>query len=152
MTTTAIKTDLDKVADTYMINTHFLNDYNEILSVNKYLDERTTVEQEKLRATLDRLNSTLLRMKQEYMMRSYDISSFALKSKIIAAVLVLVCILMILIIFYSNGALGKNLLTTILGVTTLMFISIVYLVVRSNSFRVETNWDAYYWGPVTQKT
>lgn len=151
MTTTEIKNDLNNTANNYMINTHFLNDYNEIHSVNKYLDVKTTVEQQKLRATLDRLNSTLLRMKQEYMLRKYDINSYALKTKIMVTVAVLVCLLLILLIFYSDNQLGKNLLTLILAVVCVTFLGIVYLIVRSNSYRVETNWDAYYWGPVNQK-
>lgn len=150
--TTQTTNELKGIIGEYLVNTHSLNDYNEINSVNTYLDERTNAEQQKLRATLDRLNSTLLKLKQEYMLRRYDISALSLKTKIMTAVTVLVSIMIVLLIFYTDGTLGKNLLTTIIFSVTLVFIAIVYLIIRSNSFRVETNWDAYYWGPVKQQT
>lgn len=149
--TSAIAQEIGQKKEAYLMNTHYLDDYNEIYSTNNYLDERTSVEKEKLDSTLGRLNSTLLRMKQEYLLRKYDVNNYNLKTSILSITLVLVCIFAILIILYSDGKLGKNLLMLIVGGVSLFFILLVVLIVKSNSYRVETNWDAYYWGPVEKK-
>jgi hypothetical protein len=152
ISTDGIKAKMTENVNTYMMNTHYLNDYNEIYNVNNYLDERTTLEKERLVNVLDRLNSTLLRFKQEYLLKAFDVQSYSTKINILIFVLIVVCILIILVILFSEGKMGKKLLSLILGSVIVVGILIVWLIAKSNSYRERTNWDMYYWGPVEKKS
>ena len=145
------KNEIEKNIATYMMNTHYLNDYNEIYGTNKYLENTTTLEREKLETTLDRLRSSLLRVKQEYLMKQFSIEEYKVRNNIITAVIVTVCILLALVVLFHQDKLGLKLLSTIMGCVIVSFILVVVLIVKTNSYRVETNWDKQYWGPIEKK-
>lgn len=146
-----IKTKMAENVNTYMMNTHYLNDYNEIYNVNNYLDERTQLERERLQSMYERLNSNTLRIKQEYLLKRFDVQNYKYKISMISYALVLVCVLLILTIMYTDGKISKNILFGVIGTSTVLFALIVFLISRSNSYREKTNWDMYYWGPVEKK-
>lgn len=140
--------DITTSVNTYMMNTHNMNDYNEIYNVNNYLDEKTTLEKQRLQHIYDRLNSHLLGIKQEYLLRRFDINHYKSKINILLSALFLVCILLILVILFTDDKIGHKLLLVVIVVTVVFFSFIVYLISSSNTYREKTNWDMYYWGPV----
>lgn len=146
-----IKTKMAENVNTYMMNTHYLNDYNEIYNVNSYLDERTQVDKEHLQALFERLNSSLLRLKQEFLLKKFDIQNYRYKISMISYAIILVCVLLILTIMFTDGKISQKLLYILVGGSTVVFALIVLLISKSNSYREKTNWDQYYWGPVEKK-
>lgn len=144
--------DIQNSLNSFDRRTYLLNDYNEVYNVNKHLQETSSYEREKLENILDRLRSTLLRIKQEYLLKKYSVSEYSLKNNILHATIVIVCILLALFIYYVQDKLGPKLLSIIVSITIVVFVLIVYLIIKSSSFRVETNWDMYYWGPVVKKS
>jgi len=146
-----IKDNMASNVNTYMMNTHYLNDYNEIYNVNNYLGERTEMEKEKLQSMYERLNSNLLRMKQEYLLKRFDVQNYKYKINMITFALILVCVLFILTIMYTDDKISLRMLYTIVGSSTVLFALIVFINAKANSYREKTNWDMYYWGKVERK-
>jgi hypothetical protein len=145
------KTQLGKHSDTYMINTHFLNDFNEIHNSNEYLNNKTLYETQRLEGINDKLRATILKMKQELLLKRYTTEDYRVKTSILYASIVVACFLLILLIFYTKDELGKRLLTILSAIIIALFLTFVYLTVRYNSYRVETDWNKYYWGPLEKK-
>lgn len=144
-------TQLGKYSDSYMINTHFLNDFNEIHNSNEYLNNKTLFEIQRLEGINDKLRATILKMKQELLLKRYTTEDYRVKTSILYASVVVASFLLILVIFYSKDELGKRLLTILSVIIIALFITFVYLTVRKNSYRVETDWNKYYWGPLEKK-
>lgn len=151
ISTDSIKDKMTENVNTYMMNTHYLNDYNEIYNVNQYLDDKNQVEKERLQQMFERLNSTLLRIKYDYMLRRYDIQNYNYKINMISYAVILVCILLILTIMFKDGRIGPRLLFSVVTASIVVFSLIVFLISKSNSYREKTNWDMFYWGPVERK-
>jgi glycerol uptake facilitator-like aquaporin len=149
--TDTIKSTMTDNVNTYMMNTHYLNDYNEIYNVNNYLDERTLLEKQRLEGMYDRLNSNLLGVKQEYLLRRFDIENYKSKINIILFAFILTCVLLICVILFTDDAISQKLLLTVIGVSIVFFTVVVYIISKSNSFREKTNWNMYYWGPIEKK-
>ncbi len=149
--TDTIQSAMAENVNTYMMNTHYLNDYNEIYNVNNYLDDRTLLEKERLQGMYDRLNSNLLGVKQEYLLKRFDVQHYKSKINIMQFAIILVCVLLICVILFTDDVIGQKLLFTIIGVSVIFFIGVVYLISKANSYREKTNWDMYYWGPIEKK-
>jgi hypothetical protein len=147
----ATNTSIGQYKDMYMTNTHFLNDYNEVYNTNDYLDKTTNMEGQRLEGVYDRLRSTVLRLKQEMLLKKFNVEDFKMKNNIMAAAIALVSFMLIMLISYSKDKVGPNLLTMITLSLSSVFILIVYVIVKNNSYRVETNWNQYYWGPIEKK-
>jgi ABC-type transport system involved in cytochrome bd biosynthesis fused ATPase/permease subunit len=137
--------------DNYFMNTHFLNDFNEVHNTNNYLNEKSTVENERLQSTHDRMRSQLLKMKQEMLMKNYATTDFAVKSNLLYTALVVACFILILVILFTKEMLGRNMLIMITLIVLVAFTTLVFFVVKANAYRVDTNWDMYHWGPATSK-
>jgi hypothetical protein len=144
-------TQLGKYSNAYMMNTHFLNDFNEIHNSNEYLNNKTLYETQRLEGINDKLRATILKMKQELLLKRYTTEDYRVKTSILYASIVVACFLLILVIFYSKDELGKRLLTILSAIIIALFLTFVYLTVRYNSYRVETDWNKYYWGPLEKK-
>jgi Flp pilus assembly protein TadB len=147
----SIKKNMTENVNTYMMNTHYLNDYNEIYNTNNYLDERTLLEKQRLQNMYDRLNSNLLGVKQEYLLKKFDIENYKSKINILLSAFILVCVLLVCVILYIDDVIGHRVLFTIIGVSAVLFTFVVYLISKGNTYREKTNWDMYYWGPLERK-
>jgi cytochrome c oxidase subunit IV len=146
-----VQTKVNEMKELYEAHTFLLNQYNEIYSTNKYIEKTASAEKQKLEDTFNRLRSTLLRLKQEYLMKKFSVEEYSVRVNILHITLVLVCIMFILFILYIQNQLGAKLLQMILIPTIIVFVLLVILIVKSNSYRVETNWDKYYWGPIKKE-
>jgi hypothetical protein len=135
---------------TYRNNTFNLNNFNEIYTTNKYLDKATTEEKNRLSDSLNRLKSSLLKMRQEYLEKKFAIEEYNVRVSIIQWTIIAVCALFILLGQVIQQTLGPKLLSIIAGVVIFVYVVIVYVVVKQNSYRYDTNWDMLYWGPVTK--
>lgn len=135
---------------TYRNNTFNLNNFNEIYSTNKYLDKATTEEKNKLSDSLNRLKSSLLKMRQEYLEKKYAVEEYSVRVSILQWTIIAMCILFILLGQVIQQTIGPKLLSIIAGAVILVYVLIVYVVIKQNSYRYDTNWDMFYWGPVTK--
>jgi hypothetical protein len=151
ISTDSVRTKITENVSNFMMNTHHMNDYNEIYNANKYLNERTILEKERLQSMYDRLNSSLLGIKQEYLLKRFDVQHLKSKTNTMYLALLLVCVFLVVTILYTDDIIGQRLVLIIISVCILFFIGMVYLISKSNSYREKTNWDMYYWGPVERK-
>lgn len=143
-----VKQDLPIKLQTYRTHTNALNDYNEIYATNKYLERTTSLEKKKLEDIVNELRANLLKLKQDYFIKMRAIEEYKVRSSILQGTMVIVCIIFGLFILFLQMKLGKNLLFIIVSILFILYILIVYLITRSNGYRVETNWNKYYWGPL----
>lgn len=147
----SINKNMTENVNTYMMNTHYLNDYNEIYNVNNYLSERTLLEKQRLQSMYNRLNSNLLGVKQEYLLKRFDVENYKSKINIILYAFILVCVLLVCVILYTDDVIGHRLLFTLIGSSVIFFTFVVYIISKANSYREKTNWNMYYWGPIQRK-
>lgn len=143
---TTTQSDIKQQTDKYFMNTHFMHEFNEVYNTNSYLDEKSTIEKERLQTTHDRTQSQLTKIKQEMLMKQYATRDFAVKNNLMYTTLVVSSFIMILVILFAKEKLGRNLLIMITGAIMLIFTTFVYFVVKANAYRVDTNWDQYHWG------
>ena len=136
---------------TYRNNTFNLNNFNEIYATNRYLDKATTEEKNRLSDSLNRLKSSLLKMRQEYLEKKHAVQEYGVRVSILQWTVITVCALFILFGQVIQQTLGPNLLSIIAGAVIFIYVVIVYIVVKQNSYRYDTNWDMFYWGPITKE-
>ncbi len=149
--TTQTYTNLSNDLQTYRNNTFSLNNFNEIYATNKYLEKSSDVEKEKLVNSLNLLRSSILKMQQEYLMKKRKVEEYKVRISILHWTLIAICALFLLIAMVLMGKVGQNLMVIIVISVIVVYALIVTLVIKSNSYRYDTNWNMYYWGPVEQR-
>jgi hypothetical protein len=134
--------------DDFLMSSVFLNNYNEIHGTNTYLQSVGAVERERLEGMLNRLRSVLLKMKYDFMLKKRTVEEYKTRIVILQTLIMsLSSILMLVILFYQDK-LGIQLLSLIVSVVIAIFVILVVLLTRANTYRTETNWNKYYWGPM----
>lgn len=132
----------------FIMSSVFLNTYNEIHGTNTYLQSVGSVEKERLQGMLNRVRSVLLRMKHDYMMKQRSVEEYKVRIVILQALIMAISSILILVILFYQDKMGFQLLSTIIGVVIVLFVLIVVLLTRANTYRTETNWNKFYWGPM----
>jgi len=131
--------------------THKLNDYNEIYSVNNYLQGAYGQELDRLNTTNNDLKTQLLRMKQEYMTNDSGIYVYKFRISILYVTIFIVCIvLMITTLFAQNKLSSRMLLIIVLAIIVIYFI-IVLVMIKMNNERRYYAYNQYYWNTITNK-
>jgi hypothetical protein len=134
--------------DDFVLSTFFLNNYNEIHGTNTYLQSVGSVERERLHNMLNRLRSVLLKMKYDFMLKQRTIEEYKTRITVLQALILAISSILILVILFAQSKLGIQLLSTIVAIVIIIFVIIVVLTTRANTYRTETNWNKYYWGPM----
>jgi hypothetical protein len=146
--TSSFTTNVADNLKAYRNNTFNLNNFNEIYSTNRYLDKTTTEEKNRLSDSLNRLKSSLMKMRQEYLAKKYTIEEYTVRVHILQWTIIAVCAMFILLGLMLNQTLGLKLLLIIAGAIIFMYGVIVYVIIKQNSYRFDNNWDMFYWGPI----
>jgi hypothetical protein len=136
--------------DDFIMSSVFLNNYNEIHGTNTYLQSVGSVERQKLESMLDRLRSVLLKMKYDYMLKKRTIEEYKTRITILQTLIMSISSILILVILFYQNKLGVQLLSTIIAVVIIVFVLIVVLLTRANTYRTETDWNKFYWGPMKE--
>jgi uncharacterized membrane protein len=135
----------------YLDNTHYLNDYNEIYNTNTYLDDKTSTEVQRLDQIYGRMRSTLLRIKQEYMLKKFAISEINFHSYVLFVIALFIFTFIIMLTMYIENKLSHGILFSTVVITCIILLAIIIMVVLANNQRKETNWNQYYWDPIENK-
>jgi ABC-type lipoprotein release transport system permease subunit len=136
---------------TYLQNTHTLNDYNEIYGTNTYLDDKTSSEVQRLQQHLDRMRSTKLRMKQDYLLKKFAVHELEFNFTLLSVVAFFVFAFVVLLTMHMQNKLSYFTLFATIGlVSAVLFIAVTFTVMHNNK-RKETNWYQFYWDPMNQK-
>lgn len=143
--------DFESSKKAYLRNTHMLNDYNEIYNTNMYLNDKTSAEVQRLRGVLDRMRSTKLRMKQDYLLKKFAVHELDFNTKVLSVVSFFVFAFVILLTMYMQGKITYMYLFSIIGIISLLLVVMVIIVVMINNKRKETNWYQFNWDPIKEK-
>jgi Flp pilus assembly protein TadB len=149
--TSSFTTNVANNLKTYRNNTFNLNNFNEIYSTNRYLDKATTEEKNRLSESLNRLKSSLMKMRQEYLVKKYTIEEYTVRVRVLQWTVIAICALFILLGLVLNQTLGPKLLMIIASAVIFVYAVIVYVIIKQNSYRFDNNWDMFYWGPITKR-
>lgn len=140
-----IKTNMNTYIDTYQKQTHELSNYNEIYSVNFYLQNMNTLEADRLERANNNIKAKVLKMKQEYMLMDYGVHENKMRANIMFTTLVIASIVSILLVMFVKDQIAQNnLIMYIVGIFVVYF-GIVIFILMSNSKRRKYAWDQYYW-------
>ncbi len=131
--------------------THKLNDYNEIYSVNTYLQGAYDLELDRINAVNNDLKTQLLKMKQEYMTNDSGVYAYKFRINIVYFTIFVICILLMLTALFSQNKLSLRLLIIIGLVIIAIYFIIVLIIIKSNNERRYYAYNQYYWNAVTNK-
>jgi hypothetical protein len=134
--------------DDFIMSSVFLNNYNEIHGTNTYLQSVGSVERERLHGLLNRLRSVLLKMKYDFMLKQRTVEEYKTRMTIVQTLILAVSSILILLILFYQDKLGVQLLSSIVLVVVIVFVLIVFFITKANTFRTESNWKKFYWGPI----
>lgn len=146
-TTTLLETNKIK----YLDLTHKLNDYNEIYSVNSYLQGATNLELTRLRKTNNMLKSRILKMKQQYMMYDHDVDEYMFRLNILYFTAAIVAVVLMIASLFMQGYVTPKLAMIISGGLIIIYLIIVLFTVKANAERRKYAYDQFYWKPVDKK-
>lgn len=146
-TTTLLETNKIK----YLDLTHKLNDYNEIYSVNSYLQGATNLELTRLRNTNNMLKSRILKMKQQYMMYDHDVDEYMFRLNILYFTAAIVAVVLMIASLFMQGYVTPKLAMIISGGLIIIYLIIVLFTVKANAERRKYAYDQFYWKPVDKK-
>lgn len=146
--TTTFANEVESILKTYRNNTFSLNNFNEIYATNKYLDRATSEERDRLLKSLNQLKSSLLQMRQEYLIKNYALKEYNVRMYILQWTIIAMCVLFLLFGLVIQGKVGQKLMFIVVASVILVYAMIVFFTVKSNAYRDDMNWNIHYWGPV----
>jgi hypothetical protein len=146
--TTTFANEVESILKTYRNNTFSLNNFNEIYATNKYLDRATSEERDRLLKSLNQLKSSILQMRQEYLIKNYALKEYNVRMYILQWTIIAMCVLFLLFGLVIQGKVGQKLMFIVVASVIFIYALIVFFTVKSNAYRDDMNWNMYYWGPV----
>lgn len=134
--------------DNYTMTSYFLNTYNEVAGTNNYLYNKNAIEKERLEKRFTRLNSLLLKMKQDFMLKQRAIADYNFGINVLQVLVLTISFILILITLTYQGRISVRVVSIIIGFIIVVFIAIVVILVKGNNTRHQDNWNKYYFGPM----
>jgi Flp pilus assembly protein TadB len=139
---------LQNNVDNYTMTSYFLNTYNEVAGTNSYLYNKNAIEKERLEKRLNRLQSVLLKMKQEFMLKQRATEDLQFGINVLQVVVITLCLILVLIVMVYQGHVGTSVAWTVVVAVFTIFIIIVFLLAKGNNTRHQDNWNKFYFGPM----
>jgi len=124
----------------FVLWTHKLNDYNEIYSLNKYLDGANGKELDKMSKYSNNIRSKLQSLKQSYFGFDYGIHNVDMRINIAILTTFVVCLCLTTV---ASKIMGTN--VTVIVTMTILSVYLLFLILylKSQSRRDRTNWSAW---------
>lgn len=149
--------DLESNKNSYLENTHRLNDYNEIYNLNSHLQKSNTLEISRLQSTDNILKSKVLKLKQEYLLLGHDTKVYHFRMNVMYfSAMVLGILFVIAAAFMVPRAPPlKPMITGKIAIWSSCIIAIVYLiiillVVKAHANRRAYSYNQFYWNDKNQ--
>lgn len=136
----------------YLDLTHKLNDYNEIYSVNNYLQGANNVELDRLKATDNTIRTRILRLKQEYLQNDHGIKEYKFRTNILYFSAIIISFLLFLGALFLQGGINPKMAIIISITLIVVYLLILLFVVKANVERRSYAYDQYYWDQVKKQT
>lgn len=140
------------IIDNYKTLTHELNNYNEIYNLNNYLAENTSTEYGRLSKMNDVFKSKVLKSKQQYLDADRTVNRLKLTNNLLcfSAVIFGIFFLAVGVHLKDTSKFSMTSVMIVVAVLTVIYITLVLLIVLSNSKRRNQYWDQYYWQQIQQ--
>lgn len=151
MSVTAIP-ELDKEITNFQDMTHQLNNYNEIHSLNTYLNNQSTDELARMNTTNEALKSRILKLRQYYMTLDYKKNLNKMKADIMLISVIGFAFMFIVAGLHMKGTIPRNFMFIGLGVVTLLYVIVILSIVQTNAQRRKSNWTQFYWQSIEPST
>jgi hypothetical protein len=135
----------------YLDLTHKLNDYNEIYSVNNYLQEANSVELDRLRSTDNTIKTRVLRLKQEYLQGDHGIKEYKFRTNILYFSAIVISFLLLIGSLFIQGRINQKIAIIISVTLIVVYLLILLFVVKANVERRSYAYDQYYWDQVKKQ-
>lgn len=149
---TTIKTNFNNNKNVFLDMTHQLNNYNEIYSVNSYLNNMNTVEHDRLSRINENIKAKVLKLKQEYLLLEYGKHEHGMRITIMLITMIVISIVSVIFGFYCENKLDRNTSVMIsLGILVVYFL-IILLIIKANAKRRKYDWNQYYWLEMKKKS
>lgn len=144
-TDTKLDTNFSDIKVDFLNNTHQLNNYNEIYSMNKHVDGIQNIERRKLEGINENLKTRIMKLKQEYMLIDYKRNALIMKSRIMMFSSVVIALCFILAALFLMEKINQTIMFSVIGVLCVIYLFVVIMIIKSNSHRRYYSWSQYYW-------
>lgn len=128
----------------YKSYTHKLNDYNELYNANKQLNEINKHSYQDITQFNDNIDTKLHILKQNYLLKESGIHQYEMRCNIILFTIIISSLLLYIIACYVDGRLNNKKLYYIMGSIILVYLFIVWIIVKFISWRKNKAWNQYY--------
>lgn len=143
------QTSLQSEVENYLDNTKNLGFQNEIYNTNMYMNQSMTMQEEQISDMSEKARNHIMRMRQKYQLKMYDISYYGFITAILmfAIFVVAMCgVLLGLAYKHYPSILDSSIAWIIVGVVITAYILIVFIYVQNASSRRKTDWSKYNFG------
>jgi hypothetical protein len=143
-----MQSSLDDKVGNYVEITHKLNDYNEIYNTNKYIDNELTREKSRMNDLIQKLKNKIYISKQKSQMYEYN----ANRLKFNKGFFLFCCSFVINLLALAAALLANTISYTkfyvSIAIITIIYISIIVVLLYANSYRTHTDWNKFHWGSI----
>jgi hypothetical protein len=145
------ETEINNEVTMYKKLTHELNNYNEIFSLNVYLQKQGQGETDRLTKVNENLKSKILGLKQQHLLTERNVDYYKLKINILYLTLGVICIILAISGLFLKKTLSLVIVGIIGGSLVLLYLIYVIMLINSNAKRRTLFWNQYYWPAVSSK-
>lgn len=135
----------------YLDLTHKLNDYNEIYSVNNYLNGANGVELDRLTTTDNTIRTRILRLKQEYLQHDHAIKEYKFRTNILYFSSIVIAFLLVLSALFIEEKIKPKIFIIVSSSIIVIYLLILLFVVKANVTRRSQAYDQYYFDQVKKQ-
>lgn len=135
----------------FLNNTHQLNNYNEIYSMNKHVDGIQNIERQKLEGVNENIKTRIMKLKQEYMLIDYKRNALIMKSRVMIFSSVIIALCFILAALFLMEIINQTVMFVTIVVLCIIYLFVVIMIIKSNSHRRYYSWSQYYWAEMKKR-
>jgi hypothetical protein len=129
-----------------------LQDYNEIYNTNKYIHKELNVSERDVKKMKENLKNNIYIAKQKSQMYEYKKNKFNFYKAIFLVSCFIIVDLLSFTGLHLNGIISSKTLYMIMGVSVVIYLIIVMIIIYSNSFRSNFDWNKFNWESVNSNT
>lgn len=142
--TDILNTTISDDTEIFKIYTHKLNDYNEMYNANNQLKNINNQEYNKIKKFNENINNKLYVQKQNYLLKEASVYQYEMRNNIILITVIVISLLFYIVAYYINGYLSNKKLFFITSSIMLIYLFIVWIIIKFVSWRRINSWNQYY--------
>jgi len=137
----------------YLDVTHKYNDFNEISSLNIYLQDVNQKEFNKINNINDNIKNSIYKYKQDYITNDYNINEYSFRINVLIYSSIFIFTILALLCSYVKGKINLVILSIVSVILLIIYLIVIIIVIKYNVTRRNNSYNQFYFTPyVKEKT